>query len=170
MLLLLLLCFVHTDAMHNLKKMLSNDPFADNKSNDLVRKTPSSRKPRVTAQGELTGVKWPVKVENVKEFRMSFMASHSLLIVSGMQQRQGGCPSLKDGWAGTVGSVLGPTKLTHLLNTSMCVNFHISFPPSPQCELRCSLVLNWISAYLLPCLWLPLLFTCHFSLHQIDFF
>lgn len=62
--------------MHNLKKMLSNDSFADDKSNDLIRKTSSSRKPRVPAQG----VKEPVKVENVTAFRMSFVASPSLSI------------------------------------------------------------------------------------------
>lgn len=53
--LLLLLGFVHTDAMYKLKKMLSNDPFADDKSDDLIRKTPSSRKPRVPAQEGLSG-------------------------------------------------------------------------------------------------------------------
>lgn len=155
--------------MHNLKKMLSNDSFADDKSNDLIRKTSSSRKPRVPAQG----VKEPVKVENVTAFRMSFVAPPSQLLVCGdaaktvrlskpqrLLSRHHG-----EYFRGTE----GPTKLTHLLNTSVYVNFHISFPSS-QCELRCSLVLNWISAYLLPCLWLPLLFTCHFSLHQIDFF
>lgn len=68
--------------MYNLKKMLSNDPIANDKSNDLIRKTPSSRKLRVPVQGKLTEIKCIVKMANVKaEFRTGFMASPSLLIV-----------------------------------------------------------------------------------------
>lgn len=63
--------------------MLSNDPIANDKSNDLIRKTPSSRKLRVPVQGKLREIKCIVKMANVKtEFRMGFMASPSFLIVA----------------------------------------------------------------------------------------
>lgn len=65
--------------MYSLKKMLSNDPIANYKSNDLIRKTLSSRKLRVPTQGKLTEVKCIVKMANVKaEFRMGFMVSPPL--------------------------------------------------------------------------------------------
>jgi len=75
--------------MYNSKKMLSNDPIANDKSNDLIRKTPSSRKRRVPAQGKLTEIKCGVKMANVKtEFRMGFTASPSLLIVGVWEYRE----------------------------------------------------------------------------------
>lgn len=73
--------------MYNLKKMLSNDPIANHKSNDLIRKTPSSRKLRVPAQGKLMERKRRVKMANV-EFRVGFMASPSLLIVGIWEHRE----------------------------------------------------------------------------------
>lgn len=79
--------------------MLSNDRIANDKSNDLIRRTPSSRKRRVPAQGKLTEVKCVVKMANVKtEFRMGFMAFPSLLIAGVWQYREDNedVQSLKD--------------------------------------------------------------------------
>lgn len=155
-------------------------PFSDHKSNDLIGKTPSNRKPRVPCTGRthrvLKWTKWPVTVENLKEFRMSFMTSHSLLTVGvwGCSKDnkivQDSKIAEQASW-GVFWGYWGPQKNLPIFYILQCMWIFTSlFPPSPRCELRCSLVLNWISAYLLPCLWLPLLFICHFSLHQIDFF
>lgn len=166
--------------MYNLKKMLSNDSIANDVSNDLIRKTPSSRKLRVPAQGKVMERKCVVKMANGKaEFRTGFMVSLSPLIVCLWEYRKDNRDVqlhkyLRDSWAAKMpwavfGGHWGPKKTYPPLNTSNVLEFSWFFP-SPQQELRCSLVLNWISAYLLQRFWLPLLFTCHFSLHQIDFF
>lgn len=144
--------------MYNLKKMLSNDPIANDVSNDLIRKTPSSRKLRVPAQGKVTERKCIVKMANGKaEFRTGFMVSPSPLVVCLWEHREDNRdvgmsnftnvseiheqPKSHELHLGGTGS---PTKLTQLLNTSNVLEFSWRFFPSPQQELRCSLVLNWI--------------------------
>lgn len=129
--------------MYNLKKMLSNDPTANDKSNDLIRKTPSSRKLRVPAQGKLTEIKCIVKMANVKtEFRMGFMVLPSLLIVGIRESREDDddvqldksskIPEQTRYHGEYFGGTEGPTKVTRLLNTLNVSEFsYLLFPFSP---------------------------------------
>lgn len=126
--------------MYILKKMLGNDPIANYKNNDLIRKTPSSRNLRVPMQGKLTQINRIVKMANVKiEFRLGFMVSPSLLIVGVWEYREDNEDAQHDKTSKIpeqtryhgeyFGGTEGPTKLIHLLNTlSVCEFSHLCFP------------------------------------------
>lgn len=81
--------------MYDSKKMLSNDPIANDVSNDLIRKTPSSRKLRVPVQGKVTERRCVVKMANGKaEFRMGCVVSPSpSSFAYGNTEKATGCPT-----------------------------------------------------------------------------
>lgn len=126
--------------MFNLKKMLSNDPTANDKSNDLIRKTPSSRKLRVPVQGKLTDRKCTVKMANVKtELRVGLTASPPLRIVGVWEYREAKedvqldkiskIPEQTSYPGEYFESTEGPTKLTCFFKYFKCTWNFTSLPP-----------------------------------------
>lgn len=128
--------------MYNLKKMLSNDSIANDVSNDLIRKTPSSRKLRVPAQGKVMERKCVVKMANGKEeFRTGFMVSPSPLIVCLWEYREDNRDVqihkyLRDSWAAKIPRAVfwgywGPKKTYPAFKYFKCIGIFMIFPFSP---------------------------------------